>query len=336
VTFPWGVGTATGIGSLPYDDVDEAAKVVLGELPDLPHVPELPRRGAGAEMIGRTAALLVDMHVDLQPAGWRLTGRPGADERRATAFLRADLDAVEIAAHGYSGPFKVQVVGPLTLAASIERPRGDRALADYGARRDLAQSLAEGVREQVSDVARRVPGAQIVVQIDEPSLPAVLAGAIPTSSGFGRHRAVEPSEAEQLVGDVARMAGEWPVVHCCAADVPVNLLRRAGVRAVALDVGLLGAQALDYLAEALDGGLALWPGVVPSRRPERVPSERDLVERLERLFTRLDADPAEAAAGTVITPRCGLADADAGWAREAYRLVRNAARAFAEHVGPAG
>jgi methionine synthase II (cobalamin-independent) len=335
VTHPWGSGVATGIGSLPYDEPDEAARIVTGELPDLPHLPELPLRGAGADMIGRAAALLVDLHVDLQPAGWRLTDRPGADERRARSLLRADLDAFEIAALGYSGPLKLQVAGPLTLAASIERSRGDRAIADYGARRDLAQSLAEGLREHGADLAKRIPGAQVVVQLDEPSLPAVLAGAIPTSSGFGRLRAVDSSDAEQLLGEVVRAAGEWPLVHCCAADVPVSLVRRAGARAVSLDVSLLTSGVGDELAEAVDSGLALWPGVVPSRRPERVPSDRDLVERLERLFARLDADPVKAAPGTVVTPTCGLAGADVGWAREAYRLARDAGRAFAEHVGVA-
>jgi hypothetical protein len=336
VTYPWGIGAATGIGSLPYDEADEAARVVTGELPDLPHLPELPQRGAGADLIGRTAALLVDLHVDLQPAGWRLTDRAGADERRARSLLRVDLDAFEIVALGYSGPLKLQVAGPLTLAAAIERPRGDRAIADYGARRDLAQSLAEGVRQHVADVAKRVPGAQLVVQIDEPSLPTVLAGGIPTSSGFGRLRAVDSSEAEQLLGEVIGAAGEWAVVHSCAPDVPVLLVQRSGARAVALDVGLLAGSVLDELSEAMDGGLALWPGIVPSGRPDGPVSDRDLVQRLDRLFARLSADPVKAAPGTVVTPACGLARADVGWAREAYRAARDVARAFAEHVGAAG
>ncbi len=335
MTYPWGIGVATGIGSLPYRDADEAAAVVTGELPDVPHVPELPNRGAGADMIGRTAVLLVGLHVDLQPAGWRLTDHAGTDERRARSLLQADLDAVEIAALGYSGPFKLQVAGPLTLAAAIERPRGDRALADYGARRDLAQSLAEGVREHVADLAKRLPGAELIVQFDEPSLPAVLAGAIPTSSGFGRLRAVDAAEAEQLLGEVMRAAGEWPVLHSCAADVPVRLVRRAGARAVALDVTRLTDSVLEELAEGVDAGLAFWPGIVPSRRPAVPPSDRDLVAQLERLFARLDADPAAAAPGTVVTPACGLAGSDVGWAREAYRTARNVARAFAEHVGAA-
>ncbi len=74
---PWAPGAVTGIGSLPGTDPAEAAALVLGELPDLPHLPELPARGPGADMVGRGAALLVDLPVELVPSGWRLTARPG-------------------------------------------------------------------------------------------------------------------------------------------------------------------------------------------------------------------------------------------------------------------
>jgi hypothetical protein len=336
VESPWGVGAATGVGSLPYDDRDEAVKIVVGELPDFPHLPELPGRGPGADLVGRSAALLVDLHVDLQPSGWRLVDRPGRDEIRAEAMLRADLDALEIAAHGYEGPLKLQVAGPWTMAAGLDRTRGDRVLADHGARRDLAQSLAEGIARHVAEVAPRVPGASIVVQVDEPGLPAVLEGSIPTSSGFGRLRSVDATEAELLLAMALDAAGAWPVLHCCAANVPVTLARRAGARAVSLDVGLLDGPVLDQLTESADAGLWLWPGVVPSRPVPTPPSDRDLAERVERLWRRLDQDPASRAADTVVTPTCGLAGADGAWVRHAYALARGTAKAFAESVGATG
>src|SRR5687768_13467132 len=198
-------------------------RTVLGELPGLPHLPELPARGAGADLIGRTAALLVDLAVDLTPAGWRLVPRPGMDQRRAREFLARDLDALSDIAGDYTGPFKVQAAGPWTLAAGLERTRGDRAVVDAGARRDLAQSLAEGLAAHVADVAARLPGAQVVVQLDEPSVPAVLQGALPTVSGFGKLAAVEATVVEQeLSGLVGRLAVPV-VVHCCAPRVPMDL-----------------------------------------------------------------------------------------------------------------
>ena len=63
---------------------------------------------------------------------------------------------LEEQAQGYTGAFKIQVAGPWTLAATVEKPRGDKVLSDHGARRELGQALAEGVR---GHVARRAPPA---------------------------------------------------------------------------------------------------------------------------------------------------------------------------------
>ncbi|WP_211659020.1 hypothetical protein [Phytoactinopolyspora halophila] len=335
MTYPWKPAVATGMGSLPYVDRDEATRVVVGELPDFPHVPELPRRGAGSDMTGRGATFLKELHVDLQPSGWRLIEGESIDERRARSDLHADLEAMQFAAYGYTGPLKIQIVGPLTLAATLERARGERAIADHGARRDLAESLAEGVAEHVADVARRVPEASVVMQLDEPSLPAVLAGEIPTVSGYGRLRAVDESEAESLLRSVIEAAGsDVPVVvHCCARRVPTALLQRAGAVGVALDVDLLNRDDMKELTETVDAGLALWPGVVPSTPPNTPPAERELAQRVVGLCRRLDQDPREMAERMVITPVCGLAGADVGWARQAYTLARSTARAFADIVG---
>src|SRR5689334_9634345 len=60
-SFPWPPGATTGIGSMPGVDPAETAGIVVGELPDLPHLPELPNRGLGADLLGRSAALLVDL-----------------------------------------------------------------------------------------------------------------------------------------------------------------------------------------------------------------------------------------------------------------------------------
>ena len=92
----WPDGAATGVGSMPGTDVREATfGVVLGELPDLPLLPELPGRGPGADMIGRTLALLSTCRRSgSRPAG-RVSDRAGADARRARSLLDEDLDALE-------------------------------------------------------------------------------------------------------------------------------------------------------------------------------------------------------------------------------------------------
>ncbi len=326
---------ATGIGSLPGADATEyheAVRMVFGELPDYPHLPELPGRGAPADLTGRALAMMSGLGADLQPAGWRLTDASGIDHRRARSLLAQDLDDVEEQGQDFEGPFKVQVAGPWTLAATVERPRGDRVLADHGARRELAQALAEGIGEHVADVRRRLANASVVVQVDEPLLPAVLAATVPTASGFGRHRGVDAagaSPALEWVFAAVEAAGARPVAHCCAAEAPVGLLTGAGARGISVDVTTLALPAYDALAEAAEQGCDLLLGVVPSRRPSAAPTETALTERVLRLLDMLGIDPSEAADRLVVTPTCGLAGADAGWAREAIRLTAAVARNLA-------
>src|ERR1700683_2858684 len=92
---PWSIGSATGIGSMPGTDPAEAMRVVVGELPDFPYLPELPDRGPGADLTGRTAALLVDMPVEVTLRGWRLAERPGPGAARARYMPAATLGVVE-------------------------------------------------------------------------------------------------------------------------------------------------------------------------------------------------------------------------------------------------
>src|SRR5688500_9743810 len=176
VTFP--PAAATAVGSMPGTDPVEAAAVVVGELPGFPHLPELPKRGLGADMIGRTAALLVDLAVEVVPSRYRVTARPGGDHRTAVDHPHRDLDAFEEAAEvAKPSLVKVQLAGPWTLTSEVELPRGHRALTDQGALRDFTESLAEGLTRHVAEVRKRT-GAEVVVQFDEPSIPAVLAGAL--------------------------------------------------------------------------------------------------------------------------------------------------------------
>ena len=325
MTRPWAAGAVTGIGSLPGTDVREALRLVLGELPHLPHLPELPARGAGADMIGRGAALLTDLPVEIVPSGWRLTARPGRDARVAREYLLRDLDALQELAGDHTGPLKLQACGPWTLAAALELPTGHRVVSDHGATRDLAESLTEGLRLHLEDVQRRVPGAQLVLQLDEPSLPAVLGGRVGTPSGWGTVRSVAANVAEQTLGDVLAVAGAGHrIVHCCAADAPLGVMRAAGADALAVDAAHIGARQLDALGEAVDAGLAVLYGVVPST-DSRI-TAATVASRVEGFWNQLGFDRGRLAHAVVPTPACGLAGASPAYARTALELLREVGR----------
>ncbi|OLT26825.1 methionine synthase [Nocardiopsis sp. CNR-923] len=357
--YPWPDASATGVGSWPGEDPDEAVRTVLGELPDLPHLPELPAR-ASRDMIGRTGGLLVDFPVEVQPSGWRVVDSPGRDVARATSLMSYDLDALAEHAHGFQGALKIQVAGPWTLAASIELRSGQRLVSDRGARRDLAESHLEGVLAHVADVRRRVPGARLLVQVDEPSLPAVLLGSLPTASGYGRLPAVDRVHVEgalRVLFEALDDAGAVPVAHCCSAGAPIDLMRRSGARALSLDALLLDRDHDEMVGTAVEAGVGLILGVVPSLdgtradarpspatargplrggtgHPRRTPSARfprmsdpaATVDPVRELWNRLGFTPDLLSRAVVTSPTCGLAGASPEHARAALDTARSGAR----------
>ncbi len=318
-----------------------ALRISFAEVPDLPYLPELPARGAAAQLVGRGTAWLSGLAVDLQPAGWRLTDRAGVDHRRARSLLRADLDVLEEVAQGYRGPVKVSVAGPWTLAATLERPRGDKVLADHGGRRDVIQSLAEGITNLVDELQRRLPDVRLVVQLDEPLLPAVLAGSIRTASGFSRHRKIDMAEVSDAYRRLVRSLSESTpesesestsvIVHCCARHVPITLLFDAGVEAVSVDQALLDQPGWDAVGRGLESGREVLLGALPTGPRRPMPTADNLARRVLSGIRPLGLDP-QVAGKLIITPACGLAGLDPASAVRALRSVRTAAGIVSERL----
>ncbi|MFJ8112193.1 methionine synthase [Streptomyces sp. NPDC096132] len=324
-------GPATGVGSLPGGDAREAAKTATGSFEDFPFLPELPARGPGADMIGRTAGMLVELYARVEPSGWRIGDRPGRDTKRARSWLGEDLDALEEFTQDYQGPLKVQAVGPWTLAAALELKNGEAALGDPGACRDLAASLAEGLRLHLAEVQRRIPGARLVLQLDEPSLTAVLRGRVRTASGYRTHRAVDRQVVEATLRDVAGVHGEGPVVvHSCAPEVPFALLRRAGAAGISFDFSLLTERDEEAIGEAVEAGTRLFAGVVPGT-DSALSDPAGSVMGVRTLWRRLGLQPGLLAEAVTITPACGLAGASPAYARRALAHCVRAARSLADN-----
>ena len=151
--------------------------------------------------------------------------------RRAVSLLDEDIDALEEAWEKAGGAVsgravKVQAPGPITLAAGLELPNGHRAITDAGAVRDLTASLAEGVERHRAEVARRL-ATTVVVQYDEPVLPAALAGRLTgvtsLEPGASRRRGGRDHADRRLCrrggrrGNAAQLCGR-DAVECVAAQ----------------------------------------------------------------------------------------------------------------------
>ena len=255
-------------------------------------------------MLGRTIGLLIDMYAHVEPSGWRVSDRPGRDTRRGRSWLGEDLDALEEYTQGYEGQLKVQAVGPWTLAAGLELRGGEAALGDRGLPRP--RGLARGGAVRAS--RRGAPpgaGRQLVLQLDEPSLMAVLRGQIRTASGYRTHRAVDRQVVEDHAPRDVVAVNDGPViVHCCAPDVPFALLRRAGAAGVSFDFRLLTERDEEAVGEAVEGGTQLFAGVVPGT-DAALSDPAGSVMGVRTLWRRLGLKPGTLAESLVVTPRAG-------------------------------
>lgn len=265
--------TAFGLGPLPGTDLSQAADIVLSETP-LPHIPQLPERGLGHDLIGRTAALL-EIPVGRGPRGWRIAPR-----KRGDADLMArDLDQLEELWHGKVDLVKVQLAGPWTLAAELELPNGHRAITDPGALRDITDALLEATRNHRADVERRF-GAS-VLQLDEPKLAEVMAGTLTGATEFESIPAVpEPWERLSAFG---AFLFNGPLL----IDAPWQTLDPATTD-------------YDLLARVLDAGGRV---AVPAMEPKQ----------LWRVFDELQMDPAEATIDVFARPAENLREAAANY-----------------------
>ena len=265
--------TAFGLGSLPGTDLAQAADVVLSESP-LPHIPQLPGRGVGSDLIGRTAAML-EIPVARGPRGWRVAARAGKDADR----MERDLDRLEELWHGKVDMVKVQLAGPFTLAAEIEMANGHRMITDPGALRDLTDALLQASTDHLRDVERRF-GAS-VLQLDEPRLPEVVAGTLKGATDYETIAAI-PEPQETLV------------------RFSEHLLHAP----MLLDVPWLTADPhranKDALARLLDGGARI---AIPTMAPRE----------LYNLFDELQIDPAATTVDVYAEPAATLVDTAANY-----------------------
>ena len=326
--------TATGLGSWPGTSARDAAEVVVGELHTMPHLVELPARGVAADMIGRAAALLVDIAVDTVPRGYRIAAGRSAVMRRAVSLLNEDLDALEEAwekagLRDGNRAVKVQAPGPITLAAQLELGNGHRAITDPGAVRDLAGSLAEGMTQHRAEVARRLD-TTVVVQFDEPLLPAALAGRLTGVTSLTPVHPVDASMAMSLLDECVATVATDVVVHSCAPELPWKVLCGSAVDALSIDASTLAAEDLDGVGEFVDSGRSLLLGVVPVSVPATRPSAEEIAKAVAAVTDRLGFSRAVLRERIGVTPACGLASATAEWARIAVELAQKAADALAE------
>ncbi len=306
-------GVVTGIGSLPHYDPSEAVEFVLRHSPRLPFAPSLPARSRREGMVAQAASGIAGVtvaddgslaieHSQIDPDA---PIDPGFDGD-AFVGLRAFLSAVG----DNTGPLKVSLTGPVTLGVALHGAGIDAPLAFR-----IAGAAVSGRAAALADlVARRVPQADIITFLDEPSLAWVT----------GRDFPIDPVGAVDLVsGALASVETRATTgLHCCGqADWRLVLQAGPQLLSAPVDGGL--ERSAGALADFLDrGGWVAW-GAVPTDRPLSTDIERpwrQLVSSWNELVGA-GCDPGRLRAQSMITPACGLAQHGVPQAEEVMTIA---------------
>lgn len=303
--------TGFALGPMPGTSIVEAADIIMGET-ELPAIPQLPERGLGSDLVGRTASMLEAITIDRGPRSWRMTARPQLLTRRAWDRLERDLDEVQ-QVWGETVPrIKVQALGPWSLAASIELADGHRVLSDRGAFADLTEALLHGLRAHAEEVARRFHG-EVVVQLDEPLLAEIVAGRIPGTTDFDSIPAVPDEVALEKLRAFDADYLHAPPVWSVASAARTFLVDFYGGN-YRLDT----PEHLDGLGEHLSEGNRIGVGISGSdARAEAIALARHL-DRIgmprELLVDIFDVYPVRASARTLhsVTETSSILARDAG------------------------
>ena len=322
---PFGIGTPTAVGSLPFVDADEAVAFVLAALPELPAAPTLPRRDPREGMIAQAAwgidgvsvrldgTLAVDVAALDPEAPLADPGLGGAP----FATLRAFLAAIE----GRTEPVKVQITGPATLAVALVREGVAAPVASA-----VAVTAVRARGRAVLDAVRAVaPDATVVAFLDEPALvggpPVELADPETVIDlGSGALAVWEPRAGQ---GDGAGEPGAITGVHVCGPS-DWRVVLQAGPRILSVPVGADLGPSAGALATFLerDGWIA-W-GAVPTDRPLGESAShwwRDLSAQWCSLV-QAGCDPVRIRRQALVTPACGLALHDVAQVGLVHELTR--------------
>jgi hypothetical protein len=248
--------TATGVGSLPFVEPEEAVEFVARWAPRMPFWPELPRRAESESAIGAAlAGCFRWVRPGAAPGTYEIrdlaaleecisrsrSATPSAAERAVLRAFRARRCAMAVA-------LKLQSIGPLTLADAL---RWEDAPLDATPRgRDLALSLARRAAQRRLAAAEAI-GLPLLLQLDEPSF-AVARDA----RGRARARSLWRSLLPELRGP-QRAIG----LHVCSALDPRHL---RGLRLDFLSCAELRGRASSPQAALGRRAGVLLCGVVPT------------------------------------------------------------------------
>ena len=346
---------ATGIGSMPFTDVEHAIDVSLKQMNEAPIWPQLPKLGLHEQMEIQYSEGMPCAVID--EAKHRMYFNTSGDYSEAFAefyekYMTAmegdgDCSSMAISPEFSKGlyalenrlktkniklPFvKVQVTGPCSFALTLV-DENKRAIYYNDEFRDvIVKALAMKARWQVQKF-RPYATEGIICFIDEPILSAF---------GSSTYVSVKREDVVAMLSEVieaVHMDGGIAGIHCCG-NTEWSILIDAGIDIVNFDAFEFGetiAMYADAVKEHLAKGRMLAWGVVPTSTKIREQSVDSLCDQLEKVMNHLASkgvDKKVICEQALVTPSCGTGSMDPADAERVFETLNGVSKAMRAKYG---
>jgi len=314
---------ATGVGSVPFLDVDKTCKHILKFFPDIPFWPQFVKRSPFEDMTTQASQGFPLIERNSEKNSLYINTTDAMDNELTSFyehFIAEDTDYFAVS-HEYAaglykilelinkspqryGPFiKGQIVGPITFAGSLINAKGKSALYDD----EIMDTIVKGLAIKALWIVNKMSlsNKRVIIFIDEPYL-----------SGFGS--AFTPIQREEVIRflrdviDYLRSRSNALVgIHCCG-NTDWSMIIETGADIVNFDACDYMDYFLLYKREILkfleNGGIVAW-GVVPTTSFTGEETLDDLRIQLEKglnKFYEWGVDRSTVAERSIITPACGV------------------------------
>lgn len=337
---------ATGIGSMPFKDVDHAINISLSKLPEAPIWPQLPQLGLNEQMEVQYSEGIPRAVIEKEKNRMYFDTTGDYSEELGAfyeAYLTAmdpddgdgDCSALAISEEFSKGfyafekaleksrkrlPFlKVQTTGPCTVALSIVDENKKAIYYNEEFRDVIVKAMAMKCRWQIQRFSKYAE--KVICFIDEPILSAFGSS---TYVSVNREDIVEHlSEVIEAVHTDNALAG----IHCCG-NTEWSILVDAGADIVNFDAFEF-AESITIYPEAVKtlfarNGYLAW-GIVPTSTTIQQQSVEDLAALFESNIDNLAAkgiDRQLIIDHSIITPSCGTGSMNEADAEKVFETTQ--------------
>jgi hypothetical protein len=310
------------VGSLPYEDPEQAIRLVLRCTPEIPAWPQLPRRSFRENMYAQFGEGLPGAIIDAEQQRFYVTDEPPAEEvadflekieqddpaifavsaERAAGIPAFEAALLRLYEQGVRPPFvKGQVTGPVSFGLTVLR-EDRRSLLYDDTQRELATALlTQKARWQEGLLRRWAPDSVPVIVFDEPYMAQL-------GSAFVN---VPPDLCYPLLEECLAPLTCLTGIHICggadwdrAAEVPFDILSFDA----ADHLDSVTTQREAFAAFAVEGGFLAWGAVPNDDRALSLQAEdvgRLILSGAEALERSGAISVDEVLALSLISPACG-------------------------------